>query len=546
VESERLDTGLDREGPRIRAWLDALDRDATSGSLASTARHALQRALETRPAPSWPEDLVARPAPTSAGAWHLAALDTADREPLPAPSAAARRAYHARWLGHLLDPDDPRAAPRVSVVIPCFGEGELLLRAVRSALAQTWPRIEVVVVDDGSPSDGAAKALASLIPNPERPVHRARQENRGVACARNRGVQMARGDLVHFLDADDEMAPDAVARKMEALRCVPDAEIVCSRYDSAGHSGWRGVDSHTGPDFGDPHCPTHDLLRSALRRYPFHTSSVLMPRWILLGPGRFDERLRRGSDTRLWMALGMRDTKVAALRAPLGTRHFHPESLTAGEEDRSLVRPAVLLLSLADLLAEPAHWPVLGVLAGRMSRITRWQPLDEDPDPAVEAARRALVAEVESLGRDGLREGMSARLPLLVVQQRLVTRTAVRATEGRLRTPLAAALEAALARSPHPTPADAERWLSAPEAADKVSRPAVDALLDWMDRQASLGPLPGWLGRPMFPRDAGRRATEIRPTHPASNRLRLWAEGRAGAPRLLLHRLRQRARGRRS
>jgi hypothetical protein len=535
---------------RTLGWLEAVagatDRgEPLPSALGSDARRALEGELAARPPTARPDDLVARPASLPPGVWHLRALEAAlagsfaGRDPSRARAVRARIRYHARWLAHLLQPDDPARAPRVSVVVPFFGEEEFLPRAVRGALSQTWPRLEVVVVDDGSPHASAAKVLSSLPSSPERPVRVARQENGGVASARNLGIRMARGELVHFLDVDDELFPEAVARKVEALRCVPDAELACSGYVSAGDSGWRGAGSHTAPEFGDADCPTRDLLRCALQRYPFHTSSVLVARCRLLEGSFFDERLERGSDTRMWIALGLRGTKVAALRSALGTRHFHPHSLTAVEQDRHLVRPAVLLLTLDDLLAEPARWRFLGLHAVRMSRRLRWQPIDEEPDAVVEEARRALCATVEKLGREGRMGGFTVRLPLLVVRRHLVERTCNLATRGRLRQPLAAALERALRRAPAPTPADVGLWLSGPERADAGNRVALDDLLRWMDRRLLLGPLAGLLGHAAPSRDDVLHATELWKSHPTSARLRLWARGETGALGLLARRVRR-------
>lgn len=97
--------------------------------------------------------------------------------------------------------------PLVSIVVTCHNYAQYVALAVESALAQTYPRIEVVVVDDGSTDDSAA-VLARFA---ERIVL-VRQENRGHVGAVNRGFAASRGDIVLFLDADDLLRPDAVER----------------------------------------------------------------------------------------------------------------------------------------------------------------------------------------------------------------------------------------------------------------------------------------------------------------------------------------------
>src|SRR6185503_2024667 len=111
----------------------------------------------------------------------------------------------------------------VSAVIPAYQAAAFLADAVESVLAQTEPVGEIVVVDDGS-TDGTAAVAASFGDR----VRYVRQENQGVAAARNRGVAEARGRLVAFLDADDTWEPEKTARQLAHLRAHPDYAAVYS------------------------------------------------------------------------------------------------------------------------------------------------------------------------------------------------------------------------------------------------------------------------------------------------------------------------------
>jgi glycosyltransferase involved in cell wall biosynthesis len=104
---------------------------------------------------------------------------------------------------------------RVSVVIPCFNAEATIGEAVDSALGQTWRDIEIIVIDDGS-KDGSADILRGF-------GGRIRAEfgpNRGASAARNRGTALAAGAYVQYLDADDLLTPDAIARRVEALEAA--------------------------------------------------------------------------------------------------------------------------------------------------------------------------------------------------------------------------------------------------------------------------------------------------------------------------------------
>jgi glycosyltransferase involved in cell wall biosynthesis len=118
---------------------------------------------------------------------------------------------------------DGRTAMTVSVVIPCFNHARFLPLAIDSALAQSWPACEVVVVDDGS-TDGSSAVAARFAA-----VTLMRQENRGLSAARNAGLAASHGDIVIFLDADDRLAPGAARAAAETFGAHPTAAMVFGR-----------------------------------------------------------------------------------------------------------------------------------------------------------------------------------------------------------------------------------------------------------------------------------------------------------------------------
>lgn len=104
----------------------------------------------------------------------------------------------------------------VSIIIPAYNAAHFLARSVASALAQTHPETEVVIVDDGS-TDGTS-ALADELAAQDGRIKVVHQENRGLAEARRSGIKAAQAELIMHLDADDELLPDAVAFLYE--KCV--------------------------------------------------------------------------------------------------------------------------------------------------------------------------------------------------------------------------------------------------------------------------------------------------------------------------------------
>ncbi len=451
-----------------RAWLAAAiaagsgaGRDAPLPAPAAAARAFLAESARACPEPPAPVELVARPAPLPAAPWHWSQLDAACAAPAPGPAASARCAYHARWLAHLLWPDEPDWRPRLSVVIAVYNRAAMAAEAVQSALALAWSPVEVIVVDDGS-TDGLERALAPFADR----IRLWRQPNRGVASARNRGVALATGDFVNFLDSDNLLDPDAGERWIAAFRAVPDATLCYARprvVDEAGAPlAWPAIVID-----GGPACPTRDLLRAACACHPFLNVGVLTARFAMLAAGPFDESLRFGEDTRFWLQLALGRAKAVGLREPLNTRRHLATGLAAAlaiPGSRSSLTP---WLNLIDVLRAPAAWRALPYALMQLRRHERWAAFDAADDPRAESLRAALLAEVARLGQPEAAGDLSGRPVLRMLgafAREMETSGLARAGEGRLHAPFAAALARALAQCRATGAADFDYWLPHAEA----------------------------------------------------------------------------------
>ena len=114
--------------------------------------------------------------------------------------------------------------PAVSVIMPAYNVAPYVGDALRSALAQTFTDLEVLVVDDGS-TDATADVVAGIAARDPR-VRLIRQPNRGLAGARNTGLRSARGDVFALLDSDDLWEPEFLAEQVAILRAHPDVHTV--------------------------------------------------------------------------------------------------------------------------------------------------------------------------------------------------------------------------------------------------------------------------------------------------------------------------------
>jgi len=187
--------------------------------------------------------------------------------------------------------------PLVSVVIPAWNSVSTLARAVDSALAQTWARREIIVVDDGG-TDASLALLAGYGAQ----LRVVSQANGGPASARNRGLREARGQYVAFLDADDHWLPEKLERQVALLDARPEIGF-CSTATAVVDMQGQPVRDWPCRTGGAALLETLFMHSAAVSG---STSGVLARRELLLAAGGFDERLRGFEDPDLWIRLAAR------------------------------------------------------------------------------------------------------------------------------------------------------------------------------------------------------------------------------------------------
>jgi len=213
----------------------------------------------------------------------------------------------------------PNASATVSVVIPCYNSSRFVPVAVASALAQSVAVHEVIVVDDGSTDDPAAALVA--IDDPRLRV--VRIENRGVAHARNLGAQLASGEYLAFLDADDAWYPTKLERQLARFGEEPQPVAVGAQMHHVGSRG-AAVGITGERDLGDDR---QQLVRAA-RLMPFAISSSVVSRAAFHEVGGFDESLHQAEDLDFVARLATRGP-LRIVGEPLGTYRVHADSASA-------------------------------------------------------------------------------------------------------------------------------------------------------------------------------------------------------------------------
>ncbi|HXF30979.1 MAG TPA: glycosyltransferase [Solirubrobacterales bacterium] len=280
------------------------------------------------------------------------------------------------WAPPPSGPLEPRREPPTfGVTIAAYEAAATIAEAVDSVLAQTYPAAEIIVCDDGS-TDGTAEVLARY----GDAVTVIRQENRGVAAARNVAIAAARSEFVVNLDADDLFLPNRLELMAAALTDRPDLEVLTT--DATLEVDGRPLRRNFGPDFRY----AVDDRRLAIIDRCWVGVDWATRREVMLAYGGYDEAIRTAEDWEL------------AIRLVLGGVRF-------GLVPEPLVRYRLLPGSLSN--------QGVALLEGQLQALEKTlanERLDEEERGAAMAAVERFRAE---LGRTRLRESLLARSPTL-------------------------------------------------------------------------------------------------------------------------------------
>jgi glycosyltransferase involved in cell wall biosynthesis len=245
-------------------------------------------------------------------------------------------------------PDAAMDCPLITVIMPVFDRAGSVARAIDSVLAQTWPNVELIVVDDGS-TDGTARILerysgmATILSQP----------NRGAYAARNLALRHAKGELVAFIDSDDAWLPEKLARQVPLMRgdvalVYGDIEIVQAPRDDAprtGRTGFTTVKPHRG----------RVLDRLAGGNF-IPTCTVLVRRSALDESGGFSES-RISADYLAWFRIAQRH-EIDFVPEPVAIYTEHEDGISY-DLGRSLAARIALFREERARTADPATRRVL-------------------------------------------------------------------------------------------------------------------------------------------------------------------------------------------
>jgi glycosyltransferase involved in cell wall biosynthesis len=212
------------------------------------------------------------------------------------PEPALPPAKPARW----------RNTKTVSAIIPLYNGERFIERSLRSVLSQTMPPLEVIVVDDGSSDDGAEVVNRMRRQHPEANIRLLQKHNGGQSSARNHGAAHAEGDLLAFLDQDDEWYARHLQELARPFRRPPAGQPlgwVYSNLDEADESGhiihhnWLTVMG------GRPEHPKRNLYAAMASDMFVLPSASVISKEVFNAVGGFDERLSGYEDDDLFLRM---------------------------------------------------------------------------------------------------------------------------------------------------------------------------------------------------------------------------------------------------
>ena len=281
----------------------------------------------------------------------------------------------------------------MSIIIPCKNGVAWLDEAIESCLGQTWPDIEIIVVDNGSTD--ASLAVAKRYRSASVTVLECHRK--GASAARNRGIEQAHGDYIQFLDADDVLDPDKIRVQVERLSALP-AGVVASgawarfsrRVDEAPFAAepvWRDL---SGEDF---------LISSWSGGGMMPNFAWLVPRSILAKAGRWNEQLSLNDDGEFFCRVALTATGIAFCDGARGYYRSGGASTLSRRRDSEALASAftAIELSCASLLQR------CGSARATRACAMQYQRFAYDAYPAMRDLVTVAERRAAQLGGSGLR-----------------------------------------------------------------------------------------------------------------------------------------------
>lgn len=236
---------------------------------------------------------------------------------------------------------------KFSVIVPLYNKAPYIERTLRSIVEQSFKDFELIVIDDES-TDGSYQIAEKFLQSYTGFCKLVKQKNSGVAIARNHGVQLAQGQYVTFLDADDWWESDFLTGMSKLTEEYPDAGLYGTNYNLVKNGRKRIAPIGISGDFTSGYINYCQLYAKTLCM-PITSSSVAIPKTAFLEAGQFRSGISLGEDFDLWIRLALK-YPVALLNEPLA--NYYQDLPKKHRATRRLHNPESHMLWNLDYLSE--------------------------------------------------------------------------------------------------------------------------------------------------------------------------------------------------
>jgi len=285
-------------------------------------------------------------------------------------------------------------SPLVSILIPAYNASPWIKSTLESALHQTYPHCEIIVINDGSTDDTLTQVEKIAAQHPGR-IRVSSQKNSGSCTARNHAARLARGEFLQHLDADDLLAPDKIATQLKAIEGLSPLTLSMGTWGKFTHTPEKTVWAEredvyratTGVEFLQLACETHTMIQPAC---------WLIPRQLAELSGPWEEGFSLSEDTPYFARTTLLADRL--VHVPNARVHYRTNVSTSLSCLRS--RQAMLSLNRAVTLAVERLLAADDSPRSRAAAILAWRRLAGELYPGASELARTARQAARALGAE--------------------------------------------------------------------------------------------------------------------------------------------------
>ena len=317
---------------------------------------------------------------------------------------------------------DKMPSPLVSIIIPAYNSANYLAETIQSAIDQTWPNKEIIVVNDGS-TDGTlaiARSFESEI------VKVLNQENKGASAARNKGLSIAKGEYIQFLDADDLLSSDKIQNQVEILEKRPGKISTSSTiHFKDSLTGIERPSDYEEQFLSDDDDPVHFLV-NLWGGYSNHGSMIavhswLTPRIVIDKAGLWNEALTLDDDGEFFCRVVLKSTGILkAAGFNYYRKHTRSSSLSSIKTQKTFEGKYMAFLSKKKYLLAATDDP-----AAKISLMRSAMDIAVDAYLFDKKLTKKVISTVDELGGTNYLPVIGGK-PLEIIKKLLGWKTAMR------------------------------------------------------------------------------------------------------------------------